>query len=120
MNTWRVTTIVNPHGCAYALDVWDSMTVVFVRYGAKLLCIDVIDDRKRVTTEYRISQRDNEHYELLASELERRSMLAAFSRDNALDRSWLEESEPEIWELTLQHDEGICSLVKTIYLSLRG
>lgn len=120
MNPWRVTAIANPYGCAYALDVWDSMTMAFSRDAATLACLAVIDDRKRVTTEYRATRLGDEHYELVAPEPERRAILDAFSRHCALDRSWLDEGEPEVWELTLQHNEGICSLVKTVHLSLRG
>ena len=120
MDAWRVTTIANPHSCAYALDVWDSMTMAFSRDAATLACLAVIDDRKRVTTEYRATRLGDEHSELLAPEPERRAILDAFSRHYVLDRSWLEVGETEVWELTLQHNEGICSLVKTVHLSLRG
>jgi len=120
MGTWRVTTITNPHGCSHALDVWDSMTVAFSRDAATLSSLAVIDEHKRVITEYRATQLGDGHYELVAPELDRCALLAAFSRHYALDRSWLEHGEPEVWELTLLHNEGICSLAMTMHLSLRG
>lgn len=120
MDTWRVTTIANPHGCAFALDVWDSMTLSFSRDAATIACLTVIDDRKRVITEYRATRLGDDHYELVAPEPERRAILEAFSRHYALDRTWLEDGEPEVWVLTLLHIEGICSLSMTLHLSLRG
>ena len=120
MDAWRVTAIANPHGRAYALDVWDSMTMVFSRDAATLACLAVIDERKRVITEYRATRLGDEHYELVAPEPERRAILDAFSRHCVLDRSWLEAGESEVWALTLQHCEGICALEMTVHLSLRG
>jgi len=120
MGTWRVTTISNIHGRAFALDVWDSMTVTFSRDAATLACVAVIDERKRETRLYRAKRIGDEYYELLAREKVRCAILETFSRHYALDRSWLEDGEPEVWELTLEHSEGTCSLETTLYLSLRG
>lgn len=120
MSAWRVTTIANSFGRAYALDVWDSMTVTFSADVATLACVVVISEYKRVITEHIARRLGDEYYELVAAEHERSAILEAFSRHYVLDRSWREIGEPEIWTLTIEHNECTCSLERTMCLSLRG
>jgi len=120
MGTWRVTTIANPHSRAYALDLWDSMTINFSAEVAVLACVVFISEQNRVNTEYIARRLGDEHYELLAVERERQAILEAFSRHYVLDRSWRELGEPELWTLTIELNECGCSMERTVSLSLRG
>lgn len=120
MGTWRVTTIDNSYSRAYVLDLWGSMNVAFFRDAAVLACVSRISEHQRMITEYVARPIGDEHYELAASEQDRCVMLEAFSRPHVLDRSWREIGEPEVWTLTLQHNECGCSLERTMHLSLRG
>jgi hypothetical protein len=121
MTTWRVIAISNAHGAAYSREPWDSVVVEFAGDGILLYCKTFEDEGTRLNTEYRGIGLGHGHYQLLIPEAMRCAMLQEFSREHGLNRSWIEEGEAEVWQLTLvDHEYPICAVGRrTICLALR-
>jgi hypothetical protein len=121
MTIWRVIALSNAHGAAFSREPWDSVTVVFVDDEIVLSSGTIGGEHTRTTTEYRGIGLGHGHYHVVIPEAKRCAMLREFSREHGLDRSWIEEGEAEVWQLTLvDHEYPICGVGRrTIYLAVR-
>lgn len=117
--TWRVAGIANAHGEITAMEPWDTLVLRFVRGGVVLSSLARLDDDRWLSRDYRARRLDDEYYELLLPEPERRALLQAYCRYASLDRSWVEEGEPEWLRLKLKRAEHSCCVQRCIQLTVR-